>query len=162
MLLEHLQESIGRATARMTNVVAEIEARQKEGKAIEFYLEALRLLRVSWKDVDPGKYTAHWYAFRNGRKAWPRELVDVRAVDAFDDKRITRHPKLDPTPLEDFHRLDRQACPDCKINDGIVLGCYAQTEDGPHGDTWTKARYVFCAICRAAYGIDRQESSSRF
>lgn len=163
MLLEHLQSSLERAPARTQKIVADIQALQKEGKVIEFYLEALRLLRVSWRDEDPGKHTAHWYAFSRGRKVWPRELVNVREVDAFDEKRIMRHPKTPSTPLDDFHRLDREACPSCKTGDGIVLGCYEQTEDGPHGDAWSRSRYVACASCMACYPLGTpQVSGHRF
>lgn len=163
MLLEHLQRSLERAPARTRELVAEIEEKRKEAKVIEFYLEAIRLLRVSWKDDDPGKYTAHWYAFVGGRKVWPSELVDLEAVDARDLMRRDRMHDAPLTPLEAFQRLDRQACPGCKTEDGIILGCYAQTEDGPHGDAWTKARYIACASCLACYPLGTpQVSSARF
>lgn len=153
MDLDALLSAIEAGPRTMKEFAEEVLATQKKAKTHEFFQEALRLLRVSWKDTDPGKYTAHWYAFKDNRKVWPRELVERAKTD----------PKPDPSKLCAFDSLDRQPCPKCKTP-GLDVGCYQQTEDGPFGDTWMKTRYVLCAACQALYESKdmRQLSSRRF
>lgn len=152
MDLSTLQKALETAPVKMTKIVAEIEAKQKEGKTLEFFLEAVRLLRVSWKDADPGKYTAHWHAFKGGRKAWPRELIEGAAAD--------RRPS--PETIFAFKELDAANCPACKKL-SLLVSCYQQTEDGPFGDTWVKQRYALCDVCQALYRLGQPHvSSGRF
>lgn len=161
MDLSMLREATEKAHARFEGIMDEIKALHRKAREIEFFQEAVLRLCVSWKDEDPGKYAAHWHCFKGGRKSWPRELVDTAAVQEFDDLRITRRPKTDPTPLAPFAELDRLLCPRCE-KEGLDVGCYAQTEDGPDGDTWVKTYYVLCIGCVALSQTDSTPNGHRF
>lgn len=151
MELDALLSAIEAGPRTMKRFAEEVLATQKEARTHEAFQEALRLLRVSWKDADPGKYTAHWYCFKDNHKVWPRELVERAKTD----------PKPASAKLCAFAELDRQPCPHCRAS-GLDVGCYQQTEDGPFGDTWVKTRYVLCVECQALYQAFTQQSDHRF
>lgn len=141
MDLAKLQEAVEAAPGAIKRLAEAIERDQRAARGIQFFQEAVRLLRVSWKDSDPGKYTAHWYAFKGGRKAWPAELIDGAG-----------ERKPDPAKLCAFAELDRKPCPHCEAA-SLEVECYEQSEDGPSGDTWIKTRYLMCADCRGLYRL---------
>lgn len=151
MDLAKLQKMIEAGPREIERIITSIERSQKAARTTEFVLEAVRLLRVSWKDEDPGKHTAHWYGFKDGRKAWPRELVEGVGE---------RSP--DPAKLCDFAELDRKPCPACETP-GLEVERYEQEEDTPEGDLWTKTRYVMCAECRGLHRLgEPRRSDGRF
>lgn len=150
MDLKELQRAVKTGPGVLRRAVEAIRQQRDVVRALRSFLEAARLLGVSWQDQDPGKHAAHWYAFKNGRKAWPRELVEP-ACD--------REP--DSASLCAFAELDRKPCPACEAP-GLDVCSYQQTEDKPTGDTWTKTRYVMCVDCRVLHRIGQEQSSGRF
>jgi hypothetical protein len=163
MDLATLMAAIEAAPARIATLKTEIEARQKEQDSTRFFAQAVRALRESWKDSDPGKYGAHWYALKGDRKAWPRELIDAAAVARHVEAHRARHPSWPDydIPLAAFAELRRDGCPFCN-DQGLVICRYQQVEDGPGGDTWSKVTYLMCATCKGLYQLDAQQSSGRF
>ena len=152
MDLAKLQKTLETAPARAKVLNEEIAAKRREAEALEFLLKAVRLLRTSWRDTDPGKYGRHWYAFKGNRKVWPRELIERSAND----------PMPAPESLCAFAELDAVNCPSCKRLAPLVC-CYQQTEDGPFGDTWTKSFYALCVHCACLHQArPTQQSSRRF
>lgn len=152
MDLAKLQEMLEAAPDRVKRLETEIAAHVREKEALQLFSQAVAGLKEDWKDADPGKYGAHWYALKGGQKAWPRELVG-RAKAA--DKRP------DPASLCDLARLDGKNCPACGRN-GLLLCKYQQTEDTPFGDTWTKSFYVLCVPCKGLVHAESRSSSHRF
>lgn len=163
MDLSAMMKALETAPKRMKALIEGIEARQRQAKTIEFFLEAVRLLRVSWKDEDPGKYTAHWHCFKGDRKVWPRELVDADAVAKHVLDRRTRRPHWADydVPLAEFAELRREDCPACGES-GLMACSYQQTYDSPGGDEWSKIIYVLCAPCLGLYRLSAQTSDGRF
>jgi hypothetical protein len=151
MDLNDVRAAIETAPSDLKRLRDEAEAAQKKLEAFQAFHAALRGLREDWKDTDPGKYGPHWHAFKDGAKAWPREL-------------IARSERDQPPPAAQarFSQLARQPCPQCK-GESLEVCRYEQTEDGPFGDTWTKIRYALCIGCRSLSQVGRpQTSSGRF
>lgn len=152
MDLSRLQKALEAAPARLDALSEELKVKGKESVALESFMKAVRMLRTSWRDSDPGKYGQHWHCYKNDRKAWPRELIE--------------RSKTDPEPaagsLCAFAQLDAVNCPSCSKLAPRVC-CYQQTEDGPFGDTWTKTHYALCASCVALGQVGKTlVSGSRF
>lgn len=163
MDLSKLQDVLECAPRRNKALAEEIKKLQGEQGALAFFADAVDRLKISWGDGDPGKHAAYWSCFHEGRPAWPRELVDAKAVEAH----VRRHRIAAPhwkdydVRLAPLAELAVRACPGCG-KDGLLARCQRQTYDSPGGDEWARIDYVLCAECPGAYEIQRQVSDTRF
>ncbi len=163
MDLSKLMSVVEAAPGRIAALEKEIKEREHVRGALRFFHEAIGGLRTCWRDDDPGKGGAHWFCFHKGKEAWPRELVDVKAVTAHEEHHRARMPNWPDyaVPLAPFAELDRQPCPGCK-QPAIAVCKYQQTYDSPGGDEWAKVYYLLCAECQGLYQVHASQSSGRF
>ena len=144
--------------------------------------EAVRRLRRSWRDSDPGKYGSHWFLVRDFQLAedpnsgitgthrlvwcdrfWPRELVEDLAAAERGIETDGYGRKLDkpiPVALGAFAEAKKEICLGCK-NDGALAGCYEQTYDSPEGDEWEIRLYALCTTCPTLRLVARRADEYR-
>lgn len=163
MDLSNLMAVIEVAPGRIDQLEKEIKEREHARGALQFLQQAVERLRVSWRDNDPGKYGPHWFCFLKGKKAWPRELVDVKAVVEHERNHRERVPNWPDyaVPLAPFAELKQEPCPGCK-QPALIVCRYQQTYDSPGGDEWSKVWYALCADCQGLYPLHADQSSGRF
>ena len=120
-------------------------------KTVKSVSDVLKALRTNWNDSDPGKYSSNYFFFRNGKKMWARELLDdPKAAELKHRDRIGTIGEVDPVP-----------CPECKL-DGLKIGRYYQTYDGPSGDEWQLDIYAMCLDCMRLFQLAYKNSVMRF
>lgn len=155
MDLSTLQLVLETAPGRLKTLEEEIAERTDEKCSLAFFLEAVRRLRTSWQDPDPGKYYAHWHGFKDGKKAWPRELVDAKSAAKYFKERGELKP-----PFALLADLDIIPCPACRTP-ALSVCEYRQSEDGPFGDMWIKSHYALCIHCACLHQASPTQHSTR-
>ena len=172
------QERLKTERPTLEQLVAQSQSRLKN---MELVSEALDGLRRCWKDEDPGKYGDHWFLVRDytidPRSAEfirsPRigEVTKFWALETIEDpieaqrgrKSRWQHDQQEryPVPLGKLADAKQQPCPHCKAA-ATVVGCYAQTEDSPDGDTWQMELFTLCLACVAIDTFASRMEGNRF
>lgn len=144
--------------------------------------DAVRRLRRSWRDSDPGKYGSHWFLVREFQLAedpnsgftgthrlvwcdrfWPRELIEDAAAAERGIETDGYGRKLDrpiPVALGSFAEAKKEICLGCKT-DGLLVGCYEQTYDSCEGDEWEIRLYAMCTACPTLRLVARRADEYR-
>ena len=135
--------------------------------------DALRGLRHSWVDESPGKYQNYWFFVRlfdvsgvnragmpivsHCQACWVREFTADPTAAA---KKMSESKSALRPPFTQIEAVQTSYCGICQ-KDGVLVGCYAQTEDTPEGDLWTLTISTLCLSCPALTDIaERTEDDS--
>lgn len=168
--LDEEQKRVQRDVNKLQEELAELE---KEAERLRFMQKIVKSLPMSWQQQDPGKYKpAYCFLTRRYSCAVVQELL-LPGTEIFTESQRKEwneyqgerpyYQPYDKVPpyytVIPFADVLKVACPICGELQPVVE-FYAQTEDGPDGDTWEK--WDFVLHCGRAQEIWHKVSVGRF
>lgn len=178
--------SLERRTAELQTEIR----RKSDDLSIHTYVaKALRGLKTSWRDTDPGAGGQHWFFVKRYallpdasyghfatldrcERFWAREVL--RNPDAAAQGVPMARPhggpleRKAPPPLGSFDEAKKEPCRNCGT-DAMIVGCYERTEEGVDGpvsegpgeDVWEIHLYALCLACPTLHPVAKRVSTQR-